>query len=99
MNSQAAHRMSSLQSEASETTIDGCRQLWCAVLMRAVMDALSPNPYSDVDRRAKRDAISWLDGGGRDFKQVCTLAGLDPEAVHDAWKSGRFTMPMVQGRR
>ncbi len=66
------------------------RQLWAAVLIQAINDAMRVDAYSPEDRRAKDDAISWLNKGGRDFITVCTLAGMEPEAVADAWRSGRM---------
>lgn len=65
------------------------RQLWAAVLGQAVNDALREKPYSVLDRLAATGARSWMDGQGKDFRMVCTLAGMDPDAVSAAWRSGR----------
>ena len=66
------------------------RQLWAAVLGQAVNDALRESAYSDEDRRANGGARSWMDRQGRDFRLVCTLAGMEPEAVADAWRGRRM---------
>lgn len=66
------------------------RQLWAAVLGQAVNDALRESAYSSEDRRGKNSARSWMDGQGRDFRLVCTLAGMEPEAVADAWRGRRM---------
>jgi hypothetical protein len=33
--------------------------------------------------RSTRQARDWLTGGGRDFRAVCLLADLDPDAVRE----------------
>lgn len=63
--------------------------LWQEVLARAIADTNLP-PTSAANIRDKRDAISWLNTGGKDFRMVCDLAGMDPAFIHDAWKSGRL---------
>lgn len=58
------------------------RQLWCAVIERAVLDAQSIGK-TDTIRRERDAAISWLTRPYRGFNQACSLAGLDPEAVRE----------------
>jgi hypothetical protein len=44
---------------------------------------------AEARRNAKREqttARDWLLGFSRDFRLVCSLAGVDPEAVHDRAK-------------
>lgn len=45
--------------------------------MRSRMTHLSHPEY----RRHKRDARSWLLAGGRDYHDVCLMAGVSPEAM------------------
>lgn len=52
-----------------------CTKLWQAVLEVALSDA------------THRGDASWI--GTRDFHMTCHLAGLDPEAVADAFRAGR----------
>ena len=52
-----------------------CTKLWQAVLEVALSDAMH------------RGDEAWI--GTRDFRTVCALAGLDPEAVADRFRAGR----------
>lgn len=56
------------------------RALWLAVVMTAV-DDLSGGKKADVYEEAR----AWVFDAAfaSDFEEVCTLAGLDPEAVRD----------------
>ena len=74
------------------------QELWQAVVLRAAMDALADNPSSDEDQRAKRDADRWFRFGGRDFREVCTLAGIDPDFIADAYKSGRIDRRLLKSK-
>lgn len=70
---------------------DACRQLWCAVLAVAISDATRPRPPlpvnpTDAQQRLHRNKLNQWESdraylGSRDFREVCWLAGLDPEAV------------------
>lgn len=52
-----------------------CTKLWQACLTVALSDAMH------------RGDDAWI--GTRDFRTVCYLAGLDPEAVAERFKAGR----------
>ena len=52
-------------------------QLWTAVLTRAVQDV-----FSTSDWLATRGAIAWFKNKGKDFKDVCELAGRNPQYVY-----------------
>lgn len=67
------------------------QRLWQAVLAQAINDATRESASSPEDRRAMLEARAWLDRGGHDFRRCCTFAGLDPDAVRDAWRAGRLT--------
>lgn len=58
------------------------RQLWCAVLSQAIADATSLRTSREAQRE-QRAAMKWLLTDTIDFPTVCTLAGLEPEAVRD----------------
>jgi hypothetical protein len=64
------------------------RQLWQAVVLRAVMDGLGQG-YVSYGRagaeRAQVEADAWLRSAGRDMRHVCALAGFDPDAVRDGY--------------
>lgn len=65
--------------------------LWQQVLYRAAIDATADNePTSGGDAYAKRYARDWFSSGGRDFREVCSMAGLDPDFIHDAWQNRRI---------
>lgn len=56
------------------------RRLWLEVLGAVVRDLQSTSLAS---KSARDDAISWVGTfPSRDFREVCSLACLDPEAVH-----------------
>ena len=50
--------------------------LWTAVLAKAVDDAIYTSDYDEA-----LSAINWIEGGGRDFRFVCHLAGRDSNYV------------------
>lgn len=54
--------------------------LWIAVIMQAMLDALSRATHSEA-RFYKYEALCWLTGNSRDFIEVCLLAGLEPGYV------------------
>lgn len=64
----------------------GERDLWAAVLWAVTVDLQS----SSLNTKRERDeAISWVGKyPSRDFRQVCSLAGCDPDAVH--WRLRRI---------
>ncbi|SIS98299.1 hypothetical protein [Paracoccus saliphilus] len=75
-------------SPLAHIPVDACRALWCNVLSMAWEDALHPSITAhpkDVER-----AQSWF--GGRDFWQVCALAGVEGDRIlkgfHAALSSG-----------
>ena len=74
----------------------GCspeRDLWVHVLYVALRDALEagrddgPQTFANAGRRRARD---WVLSAGADFRMVCTLAGVDPAAVREAYVAGRI---------
>jgi len=50
--------------------------LWTAVLAKALDDAIYTSDYDEA-----LNAISWIEGEGRDFRFVCGLVGRDPKYV------------------
>jgi hypothetical protein len=58
------------------------RQLWCAVVERAMQDAVGPSAaldHCEARRRERQDALKWFLEGGRDYQMACDAAGVDPE--------------------
>ena len=64
------------------------RDLWRAVVSQAVMDASwkQTGKHENVgDSRINRDrARAWLLGNSADFREVCSLADFDPDAVRES---------------
>lgn len=73
------------------------KTLWQQVLVQAVHDALSPNKLgkgakgggmiTELDRHL---AAQWISRGGHDFRLVCSLAGVDPDFLREAFNNGRI---------
>lgn len=67
----------------------GAQQLWCAVLLEAVHDAVHGLPHlarSKVEARtadATQAARDYVLRPHRDFVTICHLAGVDPDAVRE----------------
>jgi hypothetical protein len=71
------------------------RQLWCAVIDRALQDAMDQaggvaGPLAR--RRASEDARRWFIQNGADFRQACESAGCDPDQVRG------HVLPMIAAR-
>ena len=64
--------------------------LWQSVLMQAARDATAPNPGDKETIRAKVEADAWFRRGGKQFRQVCMMAGFDPDFIRDAYIGGRI---------
>jgi lambda repressor-like predicted transcriptional regulator len=58
------------------------KQLWAAVILQALEDATSAvSMATPLDRRSARN---WFIRGGKDFREVCSLAEMDHEAIRKA---------------
>ena len=60
------------------------RQLWCAVLDRAIQDAadrVGAVGSDPVRRRLSSDARRWFVENGVDYRYVCESAGIDPDEL------------------
>ncbi|CAJ0861976.1 hypothetical protein AMST5_01446 [freshwater sediment metagenome] len=58
------------------------KQLWAAVILQALEDATATISMADAhERRAARE---WFKDAGKDFHEVCALAGMDHDAVRTA---------------
>ena len=68
-----------MQGDTPDLTEDVCRDLWCAVLFQQLHDAMMIRPTSMATPARIREARHWF--GGRDFRAVCALAGLDDDMV------------------
>jgi hypothetical protein len=65
------------------------RQLWAAVILQALDDAAGKIEYFGGTKEAaerhkrlvRRRARDWFHYGGKDFKEVCALADMDPDWI------------------
>lgn len=89
-----ANRGGPLESEGP-VCVEACRRLWSIVLRDGIDAALTGADAvaeGSVNRKKRSPIpdISWL--GGKDFDQVCDLAGLDGDAVAEAVR------PMIENK-
>jgi hypothetical protein len=62
------------------------RQLWCAVVERALQDAVGLTATSARDearRRERQDALRWFLDAGHDYRMACDAAGIDAEHLRN----------------
>lgn len=62
------------------------RQLWCAVIERAVQDAVrldGPSGATPEQTRQRDEARRWFAENGHDFRIACDAAGFDPDTLRD----------------
>ena len=82
----AEERISAVKADLPE------KDLWVAVLTRAVLDAVKGPPHLDMTRRAnishknyykynKNQARHFFMEGGKHFREICEMAGRDPNYV------------------
>ena len=74
---------------------ESCKHLWAAVVHRALIDATMDHKWKGDERKAKRESDFWLSFNGRSFREVCGLAGIDPDALHELYTSGMLTKDRV----
>jgi len=72
------------------------RRLWQSVIYQAFMDATGNEPGYSGGIKAKRDADSWIRRGGRSFRDVCSLAGMDPDFLSEAYKNNRVNRDVMK---
>jgi len=72
------------------------KHLWQAVVFKAIMDATANDPKNGDDIAEKRRSDIWIRKGGPDFVQVCTMAGIDPAFIREAYISGRIDRDMLR---
>jgi hypothetical protein len=64
------------------------RRLWQSVVLQAIRDALlTRTKLSGSEEVDKHQAANWLRGGSKDFNEVCSMAGLEPDAVSGWWRN------------
>ena len=74
------------------------QELWRAVLIRAMVDALYVGK-SPMSLQEKEEAHAWIMAGDGDFEYVCFMAGYDPEYVRSRYTGGRMRPRAPRGRQ
>lgn len=74
------------------------QKLWQSVVLRAALDATSNPSSSSDDYIAQKNADAWMRTGGRDFREVCGLAGLDPDFIKEAYVGGRINAELLRSK-
>ena len=72
-----------------------CRALWASVLLTALRDLCKPHPRAPERAAVERWVGTWP---GRNFRAVCTRAGLDPRVVHHEMTK-IMALPVTERRR
>lgn len=72
------------------------QRLWQAVVYKAFIDALGDDSKDRDAMRAKREADAWIRDCRRDFRQVCALAGMDPDFLSQAYNDGRVDRDLLK---
>lgn len=76
--------MDQLSNQTAEHSRE--RQLWCAVIGRAVLDAtrpFGPSGQTPEQARARAEAWRWFIDNDDDFRKACEAAGFDPDFLRD----------------
>ena len=77
------------------------KALWQAVVLRMAEDAtfVGDGSPSSTRQQDRRDAQRWFARAGKDFHEVCELAGLNPEFVSEAANDGRIDGEALRRRK
>lgn len=69
-------------ADAATASVRGQRALWLAVIANAIQDIIKPTGLIGSARElARRSALLWITRPSADFKEVCALAGIEPDRV------------------
>ena len=79
--------------------MSGERIMWQTVVYRAFIDATADTSFNKTTATEleKQRADSWIRGNGKDFREVCGHAGMDPDFLHEAYVSGRINRELLRG--
>jgi hypothetical protein len=71
------------------------RKLWQEVIYQAFIDATSESDTKEW-RCARPEADAWIRGCGRNFRQVCAMAGMDPDFLSESYIAGRVNPDLLR---
>lgn len=69
-----------------------------SVVYKALIDATAVNQSGREDRLAKDAADRWFRLGGRDYREVCALAGIDPDFMRDNYLAGKIDGVLLRAK-
>lgn len=73
------------------------RELWLTVLLHGVKEALELASGLEATHD-RRQADSWVRNGGKDFRLVCYLAGMDPSFIRSNYLNGKISLArLIEG--
>lgn len=71
-----------------------------AVIRRALLDAhhASPQSYGDggTTRNQKSQADAWFRDCGRDFRDICDVAGIDARLLSEKYCAGKINVDILR---
>ena len=75
--------LSNLNVQMEDKSISSEQRLWKAVLCQMLYDALSDFENKAMNKNEKEAAERWFIYKTKDFVDVCTYAGFDPDYIHN----------------
>ena len=75
--------LSNLNVQMEDKSISSEQRLWKAVLCQMLYDALSDFENKAMSKNEKDAAERWFIYKTKDFVDVCTYAGFDPDYIHN----------------
>lgn len=74
------------------------RRLWLTVLLTAVNEALREQRLSASDLERYQSA-NWIKGNSSDFREVCELAGINPDALREKFIAGKISRKILKSAK
>lgn len=80
-----------------EIDTTGEQRLWQHVIWSAFVEATyQGNGAQNLSEKAK--SKKWIEDCGKDFRQVCDFAGMDPDFLSDALKAGKVSPELLRAK-
>jgi len=74
------------------------QRLWQAVILQAVFDATYEGNNRDILNEKPRADV-WIKYAREDFRTACSLAGMDADALREAYVAGRIDRVVLKDSR
>ncbi len=88
--------MSNPEVAVNGNSISPEQLLWQSVVIANVLDAT--NEKKHLGKQAYMDrwkADNWIRFNGRDYREVCNLAGIDPDFLRERYMSGEINRAIL----